>query len=141
MKAGVLDANVLLRFFLQDDPKQSPATTAFFLEAEERDLELFLHDATVAEVIFVMEKVYRRGRSEVAAALLDFLQNPFVCVHDPAVLSDALVRYGVHPVDFQDGLVAAKAAARRIPAVSFDRDLDRFPDVTRFEPKGSAPRG
>ncbi len=26
--------------------------------------------------------------------------------------------------------------ARKIPAVSFDRDLDKFPDVTRFEPKG-----
>lgn len=136
MKAGVLDANVLLRFFLQDDPKQSPATTAFLRRAEERDWELFLHDATVAEVTFVMEKVYRRARGDIAAALLDFMQNPFISAHEPAVLSDALVRYGAHPIDFPDALVAAKAAARKIPAISFDRDLDGFPDVTRLEPKG-----
>jgi hypothetical protein len=66
-------------------------------------------------VTFVMEKVYRCGRAEIAAALLDFVQNPFVTVHDPAVLSDALVRYGGHPVDFPDALVAAQAAARKIP--------------------------
>jgi hypothetical protein len=44
MKAGVLDANVL-RFFLQDDPKHSPAATDFLREAEELDIELFLLDA------------------------------------------------------------------------------------------------
>ena len=33
-------------------------------------------------------------------------------------------------------VVAATAAARKIPAVSFDRDLDGFRDVTRLEPKG-----
>jgi predicted nucleic acid-binding protein len=134
MNAGVLDANVLLRFFLQDDPKQSPAAKAFLEEAEERDVEIILQDATVAEVTFVMEKVYHRGRVEIAAALLDFIHYPFVTVHAPPVLRDALVRYGAYPVDFPDALIAAQAAARKIPAVSFDKDLDRFPDVTRFEP-------
>ncbi len=30
MKALLLDANVLVRFLVQDDPKQSPAATVFF---------------------------------------------------------------------------------------------------------------
>ena len=64
------------------------------------------------------------------------MQSPFIGAHEPAVLSDALVRYGAHPIDSQDALVAAKAAARRIPAGSFDRDLDGLKDVTRLQPKG-----
>ncbi len=135
MKAGVLDANVLLRFFFQDDPKQSPATTAFLNKAEAQDIDLFLQDAIVAEVTFVMEKVYRRSHEQIADALLDFVQNPFITVQNSATLCDALLRYRAHPVDFPDALVASEAASRGIPAVSFDKDLNRFQDVIRFEPK------
>jgi predicted nucleic-acid-binding protein len=134
MKAGVLDANVLLRFFLQDDAKQSPAATAFFNKAEAQDINLFLQDTIVAEVTFVMEKVYRRSRERIADALLDFVQNPFITVQNSTTLTDALLRYRTHPVDFPDALVAAEAASRKIPAVSFDKDLNRFQDVIRFEP-------
>ncbi len=135
MKAGVLDANVLLRFFLQDDPKHSPAVTALFEKAQDQDMELFIQDAIVAEVTFVMERVFKRNRVQIADALLDFIQNPFVTLQSPGVLGDALLRYRTHPVDFPDALVAAEAAARNIAAVSFDKDLDKFPDVQRFEPK------
>ena len=135
MTAGVLDANVLLRFFLQDHPNQSSAATALFRRANDKDMELFLHDTTVAEVTFVMEKVYKRPRVQIAEALLDFIHNPFVVVQNCQVLSDALTRYRQHPVDFPDALVAAAAADQQIPAVSFDKDLDRFPDITRYEPK------
>ncbi len=135
MKAGVLDANVVLRFFLQDDPVQSPAVTAYFKRAKDQKTDLLLLDAIVAEVTFVMEKVYRRRRSQIADALLDFIQNPFITTQGSDLLSDALVRYSAHPIDFPDALVAAQAAASDIVAVSFDKDLDRFPDVTRHEPK------
>ena len=33
-----------------------------------------------------------------------------------------------------DALLAAYAANRNIPPASFDRDLDRFADIQRFEP-------
>ena len=135
MKSGVLDANVLLRFFLQDDLKQSQAVTSFFNKAAGQDIDLILQDAIVAEVTFVMGKVYRRTRAQIADALLDFIQHPFIMQQSPGVLGDALLRYRAHPVDFPDALVAALAAAKGIPSVSFDRDLDRFPDVRRIEPK------
>ena len=135
MKAGVLDATVLLRFFMQDDPKHSRAATGLFQRAEQQEVELFLQDATVAEVTFVMAKVYGKGRTQIAEALLDFIQNPGISLLSPEVLPDALVRYRNHPVDFPDALVAAMAAAMNLPAVSFDKDLDKFNDVTRFEPK------
>ncbi len=110
MKAGVLDANVLLRFFLQDDAKQSPAATAFIQGAEDEGIDLFLQDAIVAEITFVMARIFKRKRDEVANAVLDFIQNPFVTVQNPALL-----RYWNHSVDFPDALVAALAASMKIP--------------------------
>ena len=72
---------------------------------------------------------------QIADALLDFVQNSSIRLQSPTVLTDALLRYRSHTIDFPDALVAAMAAARGIPAISFDKDLDRFPDVKRFEPK------
>lgn len=135
MKAGVLDANVLLRFFLQDNPKQSAAAIALLKKADADEVELYLLDAIVAEVTFVMDKVYRRNRIQIADALLDLVQNSGITLQSPTVLTDALLRYRMHAIDFPDALVAAMAASREIPAVSFDKDLDRFSDVTRYEPK------
>ncbi|MEO8425508.1 MAG: PIN domain-containing protein [Verrucomicrobiota bacterium] len=127
MKAGVLDTNVLLRFFLQDDPKQSPAATAFFKKAEDENIDLFLQDATVAEVTFVMDRVFRRSRIQIANALLDFIQNPFVTVQNPVVLTDALLRYRNHSIDFPEALVGALAVSMKVPAVSFDKDWRNWP--------------
>lgn len=135
MKAGILDANVILRFLIQDNREQGAAATALFKRAEQDEIEIHLSDTIVAEVTFVMEKVYRKQRSEVADALLDLIQNPGVTLQSPSVLTDALLRYRAHAIDFPDALVAAMAAAKGIPAISFDKDLDRFVDVTRFEPK------
>ncbi len=135
MKAGILDANVILRFLMQDNPKHGAAATALFKKAEQDEVEVYLSDTIVAEVTFVMEKVYRRQRTEIADALLDLIQNPGVTLQSPTLLTDALLRYRAHAVDFPDALVAAMAAAKGIPAISFDKDFDRFTDVTRFEPK------
>lgn len=135
MKAGILDANVLLRFLLQDNPKQSAAATALFKKAEQGEVELQLPDVIVAEVTFVLEKVYRRTRIQIANALLDFMQNPGIKLQSSSILNDALLRYRNHPVDFPDALLVAISVGKKVNVVSFDRDFDRFPDVTRYEPK------
>ena len=48
---------------------------------------------------------------------------------------NALVRYKNQPVDFPDAWLATLAAERKLPAASLDQELNRFPDVTRYEPK------
>jgi predicted nucleic acid-binding protein len=37
-------------------------------------------------------------------------------------------------VDFADAWLAARASHLRRPVASFDRDLDKFKDIKRFEP-------
>ncbi len=50
--------------------------------------------------------------------------------------ANVLVRFLVQrsSVDFADAWLAATAAETHREVVSFDRDLDRFTDVKRFEP-------
>ena len=134
MKTYVLDANVLVRFFTQDSPTLGSAAKKLFEAADRGEVELRLHPTIAAEVVFVLTKVYQRDRSAVADALLDLMENPGIAVESASVLRDALKRFKSVSVDFPDALIAALAADGKVPVASFDRDLDKFKDITRFEP-------
>jgi predicted nucleic acid-binding protein len=62
------------------------------------------------------------------------MENPGIAVETASVLRDALKRFKAVSVDFPDALIAALAADGKVPVASFDRDLDKFKDITRFEP-------
>ena len=131
----LLDANVLVRFLVQDDPKQSAAATALFEKAERRDVTLLLEAMVVAETVYVLLGRYGRSRVEVVDVLLSIIQNAGVETMDQDVVTDALQRFAAVNVDFADAWMAARAAQLGHAVASFDRDFDKFKDIRRFEPK------
>jgi predicted nucleic acid-binding protein len=136
MSAYVLDANVLLRFLTQDHPVHSKAATTLFERAKRKEVTLEIDPVILAEVIFTLEGYYQKARADIASVLLRLISNPGIETdHRPEIL-DALRRYHNHNVDFADAWLAALAVAKKKAAASFDRDLDKFDDVTRFEPQG-----
>ncbi len=132
MKQLILDTNVLVRFLVQDDPKQSAGASKLFAAAQSGDVELVLDRMVVTELIYVLMGHYKRARVDVANTILVIVQSPFVRADDESVLMDALLRFRDHGVDFVDAWLSAKASAADIPIASFDRDLDKFKDVTRY---------
>ena len=143
METYLLDADVILRFLRRDEPRMAAAADALFARAERGDVRLLLDSIILAEVVFVLQSFCKQGRAAIAEVLLDLVNNGGAIEADhPALLTEALERYRRHPqVDFADALLAALAVGNQVPVASFDRDLDRFGDVTRFEPPtpGSTP--
>ena len=131
----LLDANVLVRFLVQDDPRQSAAATALLEKAERREVVLMLEAMVVAEVVYVLLGRYGRSRGEVAGVLLSIIQNVGVETLERDVVTDALQRFAAVNVDFSDAWMAARAAQLGHAVASFDRDFDKFKDIRRFEPK------
>ena len=134
MKEFLLDANVLVRFLVQDDPKQSAAATALFEKAERREVVLHLDALVVAESVYVLIGRYGRSRTEVVDVLLALIQNAGIETMEADVVTDALQRFAAFNVDFSDAWLASRGARLRRPVASFDRDLDKFKDIKRFEP-------
>jgi predicted nucleic acid-binding protein len=134
MKELLLDANVLVRFLVQDDPKQSAAATALFEKAERREIVLHPEALTVAESVYVLLGPYGRNRTEVVNVLLAIIQNAGVETMDEDVVADALRRFAAFNVDFSDAWMAARAAQQGRAVASFDRDFAKFKDIKRFEP-------
>lgn len=135
MKELLLDANVIVRFLVQDDARQSPAATALLEAAERQECRLHLDGLAVAESVYVLIGHYRRNKKDVVDALLTLIQNAGVVTADDAVVTDALQRFAAVNVDFADAWLAARAAQLGHGVASFDRDLDKFRDIRRFEPK------
>ena len=140
MKTYLLDANVVLRFLRRDKPGMAAAADALFARAERGEVRLVLDSLILAEVVFVLRSFYKLGHKVIADTLLDLINSGGAVETDrPMLLNDALERYRRHPqVDFGDAMLGALAAEQNIPVASFDRDLDRFKDVVRFEPSATA---
>jgi predicted nucleic-acid-binding protein len=134
VKELLLDANVLVRFLVQDDPKQSAAAAALFAKAERHEVVLHLEALVVAETVYVLMGRYGRSRTEVINVLLALIQNAGIATTEEDVVTDALQRFASINVDFSDAWLASRAARLRRPVASFDRDFDKFKDIKRFEP-------
>jgi predicted nucleic-acid-binding protein len=80
VKCYILDANVVVRFFTQDPPAMGRAATELLEAAATGAAELWWVPAIVAEVVFVLSKVYGRPRLAVADALLELIENPGISV-------------------------------------------------------------
>ncbi len=137
MSEYLLDANVIVRFLTLDDPKQSKAAKKLILKAKTGDAVLHLDASIVAEVVYVLESPrYAKSRQDIHDALVDLLGNSGIEMADRDTVADALKRFKEKAaLDFADCGLAAQVAAKKLEVASFDRDLDKFKDITRYEPE------
>jgi predicted nucleic acid-binding protein len=128
---ALLDSNVVLRHLTGAPREQARRATAFLASAH----ELILTDVVMAEIVYVLESFYRRPRAEIAETAASLLALPSIETADPMVLLRALELYGSLRRDFGEMDLAATAERLGLEhVVSFDRDLDAVPSLTRFEP-------
>ena len=130
-----LDANVVLRFLRNDDPKQSAAAAKLFANAKAGELRLSISAFTIAETFYVLARVYKHTKPDAAAKLLPLVQSGVLEVDDRSRIIDALQRVIKANVDFGDGFLASTAAERGERIASFDADLQFFSDVTTVVPE------
>ncbi len=129
-----LAANVVLRFLRNDDPKHSPAAARLFARAKAGEIQLVLSAVTIAEVFYVLARVYKHAKPEAASKLLPLVQSDLLAVTDRSTAVDALLRVSKANVDFGDAYLAATAARSGDTVASFDSDFTSFPDVRTLTP-------
>lgn len=130
MKA-FLDTNVLVRYFTDDPPEQAERAERLLRGAN----ELLLPDMIVAEIVYVLQRVYRTPRPIVAARLRSALAFGSIITTNPALLLRALQVYEEERLAFADSYLVAQAEATGVGAVaSFDKGIGRVSTVERVEP-------
>jgi len=98
-----LDTNVLVRYVVQDDPKQSPQATAL-IESLRDDDQGFISVVVLAEFHWVVRRTYKASRREVAALIRDWLSASEIVVEHADAVQRALDRTN-DQFDFPDALI------------------------------------
>ncbi len=130
----LVDTNILLRFFIQDQPEQARAVKKLVRLAKEGALVLEVPFTAVAEAAFTLRRFYKVEPEMIARMLTGFLSGSGVRQTGPSWLLDALEEFRNSHASFGDVCIAAEARASGSVVASFDKDFDKFLGIERFEP-------
>jgi predicted nucleic acid-binding protein len=128
------DTNILLRFLSGEPVRQAAAARRLFTDAAAGEVVLDVSPVIVAETLYTLLSFYGVERKDAAEKLLLLLRQPGLKVRDESQVFSALERLRATNVGFADAFLAAGGAEENVAIASFDRDLDKFRDVRRFEP-------
>ena len=120
-----LDTNVLVRYMMQDDPKQSPRATRL-IEALSGEDPGFVPLVATVELVWVLSGSYGLGRAQVSEALDGLLRSKELRLDRADVVMQALRRFSTGGADFADCLIERIAAgAGCTDTMSFDAGAAR----------------
>ena len=104
-----LDTNVLVRYIMQDDPKQSPKATKL-IESLDGDNPGYVTMVSVVELYWVLTSSYELTGEQVAQALEAILRTKQFLVERADQVLRALRVFGEGKSDFADCLIERSAA-------------------------------
>lgn len=120
-----LDTNVLLRYFLNDDPVQSPAARRL-LDSLTPENPGWICVANLLEFEWVLRSRNRAPRSVIASALDGLLGHGNMIVEQENLVAEAVQLFRSGKADFADCLISAAARAAGCSEVmTFDQVVAR----------------
>ncbi len=117
----IVDANVILRYLLNDHTEMS-IRAADILENN----EIYVPTEVIAEVVYVLEKVYRVTSADISNSLQKLIGSCKIKLVDKEVIIAALKLYSEQKLDFVDTILCSYAKVRNYEVHSFDKKLNQL---------------
>jgi predicted nucleic-acid-binding protein len=125
-----LDTNVLVRYIMQDDPKQSPKATKI-VESLEGVGSGYVTLVSIVELVWVLSASFELTRSQVAQALDGIIRTKQLQVESADQVIRALRIFKVGKSDFADCLIERSAdSAGCEKTLTFDVNASRHAGMT-----------
>jgi predicted nucleic-acid-binding protein len=106
-----LDTNVVVRYLVQDEPKQSEQANRIIEKAVVDGETLGISQVTLCEIVWVLERCYSVSKKELIDVLKQLLQTQQIRVEHDAIARQALRDFEHHAgVDFSDCLIGRQNA-------------------------------
>ena len=116
MQKTLIDANVILRYLLNDIEEMSAEADKIIKSGA------FTLPEVIAEVVYVLKSVYKVERVEIANAICEFLKE--IDVKNKDIIIEALKIFSETSLDFVDCILIAYNKIENVPVFSFDRKLN-----------------
>lgn len=114
----LIDANVILRYLLGDHPQMSEEARKVIKDGA------FTLPEVLAEVVYVLKGVYKVERTEIAATLMEFLDE--IAIDNQESMCEALVLFSETSLDFVDCILIARHRVLGDNVMSFDKKLNKM---------------
>ncbi len=116
-----LDTNIVVRYLTHDDPAQTAAAEKV-VNSLSSDSPGFLSLIVIAELVWVLESLYRFEKAEIEHVLETLLRSKELVIERAEIVSQALRKFAVSRADFADCLIdRCGYAAECEHTVTFDR--------------------
>jgi predicted nucleic-acid-binding protein len=112
----LLDANYLLRFLLRDEEESYNVAKECLTNNR-----CFVPNEVLAEVVFVLLKVYKVTKEEIKSTVVQLIQHDTILIDAKSSMIKALEIFSDRNLDFVDAILCAKSADYEIR--TFDRKL------------------
>ena len=121
MKA--LDTNVLVRFLVKDDERQSKIVYRAFKQAETDHDTFFVPLLVVLETLWVLESVYNIARNDILDSIDEVLLMPILKLEAQATIQRFIFLARENIIDLSDILIACSAKLSGCQSIlTFDKE-------------------
>lgn len=102
-----LDTNIVVRYLAQDDPVQSPKATEIIEHRLNEDEPGFVSLVTIAETVWILDRLYGLSDQEIAHAIERMLQTDSLVVQNEQEVFTAMIAHKSGSGTFADALIAS----------------------------------
>ncbi|MCL2081080.1 MAG: PIN domain-containing protein [Oscillospiraceae bacterium] len=114
----VIDANVILRLILNDNDKMVGEAKAVI-----RSKQVLIKNEVLAEVIYVLLRVYKISKAEICKSVIKLIDVENVLVESKEIIKCAVDTFESGNLDFVDCLLFAYHSIERREIFTFDKKL------------------
>ena len=115
----ILDANVILRYLLNDNEEMA-SEAENVIKAQKAVVTI----EVIAEVVYVLKRVYAVDKMEIKESILGFLSEVEVGERDVLVLG--IETYAEQNLDFVDCILYAYKCIKKYDVLTFDKKLNKL---------------
>ncbi|MFH0877140.1 MAG: PIN domain-containing protein [Candidatus Omnitrophota bacterium] len=124
MRQYVIDTNALISFVTDRNPEQQKQIATLFETAAYLKARILCHQHVITEFIYVMDKIYRLPKEEIAGMVADLIAMPGIEIIQEIDFAGVLSCWPDPIPDFGDAVIASSGkAARGATVVTFVRKL------------------
>ena len=117
----LIDANAVLRLLLSDNKAMENEVKAML-----KQKQVLIRNEVMAEVVYVLTRVYKVERKEICLCLVDLLKVKNVRVESKDLMLFAIKAFDTLNIDFVDCLLYACHSVNGAEVFTFDKKLKKL---------------
>ena len=122
----IVDANIIIRFLLNDHPKLSQLATSLFSKAQKKLIKIYLDEVILAEVIWTLSSFYKIKKADLIDNIEKLLSQDWIVNTKKKSMLKALYLYKSSNLDYIDCWIFIVSQTLKFKLETFDKNLRRL---------------